>query len=266
MHSNDPIREAPIIDIVDLSFAYNGQRVLDQVNLTVEAGDFIAMIGPNGGGKTTLLKLMLGLLKPGQGEIRIMGRQPSRVSHQIGYVPQDVNINRRFPITALDVVLMGKLAPGRRWAKNGEQNRRDAMKALERIDMAGFADRRIGELSGGQRQRVFIARALVTHPRLLLLDEPTASIDSRGQIEFYQLLKRLNDEISIVVVSHDLLVISTYVKSVACVNRRLHYHQQAEITGDMFEAMYPCTVEEVCPVELVTHGRLPHRVLKQHEE
>jgi zinc transport system ATP-binding protein len=132
--------------------------------------------------------------------------------------------------------------------------------------MAAFADRRIGELSGGQRQRVFIARALVTHPRLLLLDEPTASIDSRGQTEFYQLLKRLNDEVSIVVVSHDLLVISTYVKSVACVNRRLHYHQQAEITGDMLETMYPCTVEEVCPVELVTHGHLPHRVLQHHEE
>jgi zinc transport system ATP-binding protein len=266
MPSNDSNPMDPIIEITDLSFAYNGQLVLDNVNLTIGEGDFIAMIGPNGGGKTTLLKLMLGLLKPKRGEIRVMGRRPARVSHQIGYVPQDVNINRRFPITALDVVLMGKLAPGRRWSKNGEQDRHDALEALARIDMADFADRRIGELSGGQRQRVFIARALVTHPRLLLLDEPTASIDSRGQTEFYQLLKRLNDEVSIVVVSHDLLVISTYVKSVACVNRRLHYHQQAEITGDMLETMYPCTVEEVCPVELVTHGHLPHRVLQHHEE
>lgn len=266
MHSIDHDGGDPIVQITDLDFAYNGQRVLEDVNLTVREGDFIAMIGPNGGGKTTLLKLMLGLLKPGQGEIRVMGRRPSRVSHQIGYVPQDVNINRRFPITAMDVVLMGKLAPGRRWSKNNAQDRRDAMEALDRINMTDFADRRIGELSGGQRQRVFIARALVTGPRLLLLDEPTASIDSRGQTDFYQLLKRLNDEVSIVVVSHDLLVVSTYVKSVACVNRRLHYHQQAEITGDMLEAMYPCTVEDVCPVELVTHGRLPHRVLKHHEE
>ena len=153
-----------------------------------------------------------------------------------------------------------------RWSKNNAQDRRDALESLDRIDMADFARRRIGELSGGQRQRVFIARALVTHPRLLLLDEPTASIDSRGQTEFYQLLKRLNQDVTIVVVSHDLLVISTYVKSVACVNRRLHYHQQAEITGDMLETMYPCTVEEVCPVELVTHGHLPHRVLQHHEE
>lgn len=266
MHSIDHDGGDSIVQITDLDFAYNGQRVLEDVNLTVREGDFIAMIGPNGGGKTTLLKLMLGLLKPGQGEIRVMGRRPSRVSHQIGYVPQDVNINRRFPITAMDVVLMGKLAPGRRWSKNNAQDRRDAMEALDRINMTDFADRRIGELSGGQRQRVFIARALVTGPRLLLLDEPTASIDSRGQTDFYQLLKRLNDEVSIVVVSHDLLVVSTYVKSVACVNRRLHYHQQAEITGDMLEAMYPCTVEDVCPVELVTHGRLPHRVLKHHEE
>jgi zinc transport system ATP-binding protein len=209
---------------------------------------------------------MLGLLKPERGRIRVMGKPAPRVSHHIGYVPQDVHINRSFPITALDVVLMGKLAPGKRWSTNAQQDRRDALEALGRIDMADLADRRIGELSGGQRQRVFIARALVTRPRLLLLDEPTASIDSRGQTDFFRLLKRLNRDITIIVVSHDLLVISTYVKSVACVNRRLHYHRQAEITGDMLETMYPCTVEEVCPVELVTHGHLPHRVLQHHEE
>jgi zinc transport system ATP-binding protein len=266
MPSTDPSRSDPIIRITDLDFAFNGQRILEDVNLEVWEGDFIAMIGPNGGGKTTLLRLVLGLLKPERGIIRVMGKPATRVSHHIGYVPQDVHINRRFPITALDVVLMGKLAPGKRWSKNSNQDRRDALAALARIDMAGYAHRRIGELSGGQRQRVFIARALVTRPRLLLLDEPTASIDSKGQTEFFRLLRRLNEEVTIIVVSHDLLVISTYVKSVACVNRRLHYHRQAEITGDMLETMYPCTVEEVCPVELVTHGHLPHRVLQHHEE
>ena len=266
MPFDDAPNGSPIIEINDLSFAYNGQRILEDVNLNVREGDFIAMIGPNGGGKTTLLKLILGLLKPNRGSVRVMGAAPSRVSHQIGYVPQDVNVNRRFPITALDVVLMGKLAPGHRWSKNSARDRSDALDALDRIEMAGHADRRIGELSGGQRQRVFIARALVTRPRLLLLDEPTASIDSRGQTEFYQLLERLNRDVSIVVVSHDLLVVSTYVKSVACVNRRLHYLQQPEITGEMLEAMYPCAEGERCPVELVTHGRIPHRVLRQHEE
>ena len=266
MHLNDIDMRDPIIRIEGLDFAYNGQTVLKEVNLEVLEGDFIAMIGPNGGGKTTLLRLMLGLLKPERGRIRIMGKPATRVSHHIGYVPQNVHTNRRFPITALDVVLMGKLAPGKRWTKNAEQDRRDALEALDRIDMADYANRRIGELSGGQHQRVFIARALVTRPRLLLLDEPTASIDSKGQTDFYQLLKRLNREVTILVVSHDLLVISTYVKSVACVNCRLHYHQHAEITGDMLETMYPCTVEEACPVELVAHGHLPHRVLQHHKE
>ncbi len=266
MLSNDTDHSSPIIRITDLDFSYNSQNVLQDVNFDVQEGDFIAMIGPNGGGKTTLLKLMLGLLKPDRGQIRVMGKPATSVSHHIGYVPQDVHINRSFPITALDVVLMGKLAPGKRWSKNTAQDRRDALETLDRIDMAGHAQRRIGELSGGQRQRVFIARALVTRPRLLLLDEPTASIDSKGQTEFFSLLKRLNEDVTILVVSHDLLVISIYVKSVACVNRRLHFHQQAEITGDMLETMYPCTVEEVCPVELVTHGHLPHRVLGHHEE
>ncbi len=220
MPSNNHPNSDPIIQISDLDFAYNGQRVLQNVNLEVWEGDFIAMIGPNGGGKTTLLRLMLGLLKPERGRIRVMGKPAPRVSHHIGYVPQDVHINRSFPITALDVVLMGKLAPGKRWSTNAQQDRRDALEALGRIDMADLADRRIGELSGGQRQRVFIARALVTRPRLLLLDEPTASIDSKGQTDFFRLLKRLNRDITIIVVSHDLLVISTYVKSVACVNGR----------------------------------------------
>jgi zinc transport system ATP-binding protein len=254
-----------IIDIENVSFAYNGQTVLQDVNLTIAPEDFVAIIGPNGGGKTTLLKLLLGLLKPDTGRIRVLGNSPGEASHHIGYVRQDVHINKSFPITALDVVLMGKLDPRRRWTRHTARDRSDALQALERMEMAPYAKRRIGELSGGQRQRVFIARALVTQPRLLLLDEPTASIDTKGQAEFFHMLKGLNRDVTIMVVSHDLLVISTYVKSVACVNKRLHYHHQAEITGEMMESMYPCTVEDVCPVELVAHG-LPHRVLKQHED
>ena len=252
-----------IVEMKDVWFAYNGQTVLQNVNLNIRQEDFIAMIGPNGGGKTTLLKLMLGLLEPAKGSIRVMGKSTGKASHHIGYVPQDVHINRNFPITAIDVVLMGKLEPKKRLTRGSRQGRRDALQALERMEMAAHADSKVGELSGGQRQRVFIARALVTQPQLLLLDEPTASIDTKGQADFFRLLKTLNKDVAILVVSHDLMAISTYVKSVACVNKRLHFHHQAEITAEMLEAMYPCTEEDVCPVELVAHG-LPHRVLKNH--
>ncbi len=252
-----------IVEIRDVTFAYNGEMVLQDVSLDIRQGDFIAMIGPNGGGKTTLLKLMLGLLKPDKGGIRVMGQPASQAAPNIGYVRQDVHIHHNFPITAMDVVMMGKLARRKRWPRKSAENRRQAMSALERLEMAAHADKKIGELSGGQRQRVFIARALVTDPKLLLLDEPTASIDTKGQAEFFAMLKDLNKDVTILVVSHDLFAVSRYVKSVACVNRQLHYHNQAEITGEMLETMYPCTDEEVCPVELLAHG-LPHRVLKDH--
>ncbi len=255
----------PLVAVNNVAFAYNRQPVLQDVNLAIRQGDFIAMIGPNGGGKTTLLKLILGLLKPEKGTIRVMGKPALAAAPGIGYVPQNVHINSGFPITALDVVLMGKLDPKRRWTRTSVADRHEALEALERLQMAAHAEKRISELSGGQRQRVFIARALVTQPTLLLLDEPTASIDTKGQAEFFKLLEALNQDITILVVSHDLLVISRYVKSVACVNKRLHYHDHAEITGEMLETMYTCTVEEVCPVELVAHG-LPHRVLKEHND
>jgi zinc transport system ATP-binding protein len=252
-----------IVEIKDLDFAYGGEAVLEDVNLNVRQKDFMAVIGPNGGGKTTLLKLMLGLLAPAKGTVRVDGKPPQEASPCIGYVPQDVHANHSFPITAIDVVTMGKLAPEKRLFRRSAANRREAMAALERMEMEAHADKKIGMLSGGQRQRVFIARALVAQPKLLLLDEPTASIDTKGQADFYRLLRELNQEMTVLVVSHDLLVISRYVKSVACVNKKLHYHDQAEITGEMLETMYPCTVEEVCPVELVAHG-LPHRVLMDH--
>jgi zinc transport system ATP-binding protein len=254
-----------LIDIQDLNFSYNRQPVLIDVDLSVQAGDFVAMIGPNGGGKTTLLKLMLGLLKPDAGRVRIFGESPREAAHRIGYVPQDVHINKDFPVSALDVVLMGKLKPGRGWSRHSETDRREAMRALGLVEMEKFHLQRIGELSGGQKQRVFVARALVTDPQILFLDEPTASIDAKGQNEFYQLLNELNQKITIIIVSHDLMVVSGYIKSVVCVNRHLHYHGHPEVTAEMIEMMYDCTVRETCPVELIAHG-LPHRVLHTHED
>ena len=253
-----------VIQIRDLNFAFNSQSVLQDIDLDVKAGDFIAMIGPNGGGKTTLLKLMLGLFIPDSGSIRVFAEKPQAVSYRIGYVPQDVHINKDFPISALDVVLMGKLKPGRGWSRHSQDDRMAARRALDKVGMGEYRARRIGELSGGQKQRVFVARALTTEPELLFLDEPTASIDTKGQREFYELLNELNKKITIIVVSHDLMVVSEYVKSVACVNQRLHYHGHAELTGEMIELMYQCTAEEVCPVELIAHGA-PHRVLHDHD-
>ena len=255
-----------IIEIRDLTFAYQEEAVLKDVNLAIGPKDFVAVIGPNGGGKTTLVKLILGLLKPQKGSILVEGKSPAEASPCIGYVPQDVHMNRNFPITVIDVVLMGKLDPKRGpLSRRSASSKADAMAALERMGIADHAEKKIGTLSGGQRQRMLIARALVTQPKLLLLDEPTASIDTRGRADLYLLLKELNEEITVLVVSHDLLVISRYVKSVACVNKNLHYHDHAEITGEMLGAMYSCTVEETCPVELVGHG-LPHRVIAEHTE
>ncbi len=253
-----------IIETQNLNFSYEQQPVIRDVNLRIKSGDFMAMIGPNGGGKTTLIKLMLGLLNADSGSIRIFGKTPQDVSHRIGYVPQDVHVNQNFPISTSDVVLMGKLKPGKGWFRHSKEDRRAALLALEQVGMQKYRDQRIGKLSGGQKQRVLIARALVTDPDILFLDEPTASIDTKGQNEFYTLLKELNHKVTIIVVSHDLMVISRYVKSVACVNQRLHYHGHAELTGEMIEMMYSCKIEETCPIELIAHG-LPHRVLHEHD-
>ncbi len=249
----EPLLEKVLVDIRDVDFFYNGQPALTGINLTIREKDFTAIIGPNGGGKSTLLKLILGLLTPDRGSIRVMGKPPKENGAAVGYVPQNVHTNKNFPITALDVVRMG-VAKSHAKSMGKSQLRDAAMAALTRLQMAEHAFKRIGQLSGGQRQRVFIARSLMTQTRLLLLDEPTASIDTKGQADFYKLLEDLNKDVAIVVVSHDLFVVSNYVKSVACVNKRLHYHPHEEITGEMMEAMYDCSVEDVCRVQVLAHG------------
>lgn len=246
---------APIVEIHGLSFQYSGQEVLRDINLTIQRGDFVSVIGPNGGGKTTLVKLILGLITPTCGTVRIGGKPPGAHSTVVGYVPQYINHNLNFPASVMDVVLMGRYNPGRRlFFGNKRKDRREALEALERLGMADHSRKKITALSGGQRQRVLIARALVTNPELLVLDEPTASLDTKGQTDFFDLLKELNRDLTILVVSHDLLVVSSYAKSIACVNKRLHYHQTVGTTGELMEAFYSCSVEEVCPVEHVIRG------------
>jgi zinc transport system ATP-binding protein len=246
-----------IIQVSNLSFSYNGNLVIDNVSFSVRELEFLALIGPNGGGKTTLLKLLLGLLKPISGDIRIFNQRPAKSSHRIGYVPQDVGVNKSFPITVIDVVLMGRLR-SHRGARISEADRNAALNALDKLEMLKFQHRRIDDLSGGQKERVFIARALATDPDILFLDEPIANLDNTGRGELYALLKEINKTKTIIVVSHDMMVLSSYVTAVACVNNSVHYHDKAEITEGMLEMGYHC------PVELIAHG-IPHRILKTHE-
>ncbi|WP_082792122.1 metal ABC transporter ATP-binding protein [Sulfurovum riftiae] len=213
-----------VIEIRDLTFAYDKDIVLENVNLTVEEKDFLAIIGPNGGGKSTLLKLILGVNKIQQGTIRVLGEAPHKNLSAIGYVPQNTNINTDFPIKVIEVVLMGHVGEKKPLFGYGKDEIACAMGALTQVGMQDYAQSKIGSLSGGQRQRVMIARALCAHPQILILDEPTSSIDIKGQKEIYELLKMLNENITIIVVSHDISVILEYANKAAHVNRQLSFH------------------------------------------
>ncbi len=242
----------PIVQIKGLYFDYNGQEVLRDINFTVNHGDFVSIIGPNGGGKTTLVKLILGLLMPSKGSVKIQGAPPGENGTVIGYVPQYLNHNLNFPASAMDVVLMGRYDPSRRMVFGSrKKDYSAALECLAKLGMADYAEQKITDLSGGQRQRVLIARALVADPELLVLDEPTASLDPQSQTGFFSLLQKLNDELTILVVSHDLLIVSSYAKSIACVNKRLHYHPVVGTTRELMDAYYACAVEEVCSVDTV---------------
>jgi zinc transport system ATP-binding protein len=249
----------PVIELTGVWFSYNGRPVLRDVNITVHQGDFMAVIGPNGGGKTTLVKLILGLLPPHQGEVKVFGVPPEQAVLRMGYVPQDSGFNPGIPVSVEQVVMMGRMRGGRGFRVSTSTDRSETQTALERVRMWEYRGRGMAELSGGQRQRVYMARALVSHPDLLLLDEPTAGVDTEGRAEFYELLRELNQSVTIVLVSHDLMVVSSHVKSVACVNQELHFHDRPEITKDMLQKAYHC------PVELIAHG-LPHRVLDTHSD
>lgn len=247
-----------IVSIKNVSFHYGDLLVLDDVNLTIRQGDFLGIIGPNGGGKTTLLKIMLGLLKPDRGEVTVFGKPCDRSRQMIGYVPQHIEFDREFPVNVRDVVLMGRLrhCPPLRYYNAVDHSEAD--KAIATVGLDGFQRRPIGELSQGQKQRVFIARALASEPKLLLMDEPTASVDPGVQKEFYSLLGELNKRVPVVLVSHDIGVIASCVNKIACLNVTLHYHDTGEISPEDLNKTYGS-----CSVEMIAHG-VPHRVLKKH--
>lgn len=223
----------PVIEFDDVCFAYEREEVLHNVTLQILNRDMVALVGPNGGGKTTLLRLALGFLKPKFGAVRVFGAAPDAVRRRIGYVPQHVLFDPQFPVNALDVVKMGRV--DRRRA--GPYRRSDgeaALQALEKVDMAELRRRPFAELSGGERQRVLIAQALVSGPDLLLMDEPTANVDYVVEHRLYDLLRALNERLTVVIVSHNLNVITGHVTRVVCVNRTAEIHAASEVTATVF--------------------------------
>jgi len=226
------------IELRGVSLARRGLPVLEEVDLVLEEGGYLAILGPNGSGKTTLLRVILGLLKPDRGTVRVLGAPPERRRGDVGYVPQHALFDLDFPIRVLDVVLIGRLRARGPFRRFGPRDREAALAALRRVEMAELADRPIGSLSGGQLQRVLIARALALEPRLLLLDEPTASLDERIGSSVWDLMAELARDRTVVVVSHDTGAVAESVPSVACLNRRLFMHSSRKLTPELLHAAY----------------------------
>jgi len=242
----------PAIEVHNLTFSYGSAPVLEDVSLRVDPGEFLGIVGPNAGGKSTLLRLILGLLSPQSGQIQVLGRPPGTASRQIGYVPQYPSFPRDFPITVEQAVLLARIGDGQGrplagfWpGRYSRADREITDRALAEVEALDLARRRIGSLSGGQLQRVLLARALAGEPRILILDEPTANIDQRLEGDIFDLLRRLNARLTILVVSHDIGFISSYVTRVACVNRTLACHHTDAIDGQIIQDLYGETVRMV---------------------
>ncbi|MCC6933958.1 MAG: ABC transporter ATP-binding protein [Deltaproteobacteria bacterium] len=248
-----------IVSLKGVTLKKFGSIILEDINLEIFPHDYVGIIGPNGGGKTTLLRLFLGLDTPTRGDIALFSQNPKISRGKVGYVPQLRNLEVNFPVTVIEVVMMGHLARGGKFGYFKKQDRKFAEKCLAQVGMVEFWRRQVQGLSGGEMQRVFIARALMAEPSLLLLDEPTANVDSPFGETFYQLLSELNKNMAIILVSHDIGVLASQVKTIACLNKKLHYHNSPEISVEAMEQIYGC------PVDLIAHGHT-HRVLNHHHE
>lgn len=252
------MEDQKIVTLRNVYAGYDDETILEDVNFDMYKGDFVGLIGPNGGGKTTLIRVMLGLIKPSQGEVTIMNRSPQEGRKHIGYIPQLIADDFDFPINVWEVVLMGRLGYGSLMKRFNAQDESIVEEKLRWLGLLDVRKRGFKELSGGQRQRVHIARALATEPVILLLDEPTSNVDAEASQNLYELLKELNQHVTILLISHDLTAVSRYVKTIGCINRRLVYHREKQLTMDMLAQGYGC------PVDLIAHG-MPHRVLDAHK-
>ena len=244
----------PLIIIENLTVGYNRKPVLTNVSLQVFDNDFIGVIGPNGGGKTTLLKAILGLIQPLEGRISFRN-DIDNTKKPLGYLPQVKNIDHRFPITVFDVVKSGLTMSNSKESKTEKNNRVNDL--LSETGIFDIRNKAIGELSGGQMQRVFLCRALVSNPKILILDEPDTFVDNSFEGELYRKLEKLNKNMAVILVSHDVGTIARYVKTIACVNGGLHYHTDNNITQEQLD-------EYNCPIQLISHANVPLRILKNH--
>ena len=245
-----------LLKIESVSAGYEDKVVLQDVTMPVEENDFIGIIGPNGGGKTTFLKVILGLIKPFSG--RVNYTPGSLKLNQIGYMPQVAQGDTLFPVTVEDVVLSGLMHSMGPMGRMGRNEKKRAMEVMDELGLSPISRQPLNELSGGQLQRVYLARAVSGSPRLLLLDEPATFVYPSFEADFYDKLKQLNERMTIMMVSHDVGTISTWVKSFACVNRSIFYHPHSKITEEDLK-LYGC------PIQLVTHGDVPHIVLHKHD-
>jgi zinc transport system ATP-binding protein len=247
---------ARLFEMHSLSASYGTEKVLKDVNLYVNENDFIGVIGPNGGGKTTLLKIILGLLKPSEGTI--IFNNDILNGNRIGYLPQISTGDINYPVTVTDIVLSGLMIRKGLITRMNSNDKDKAALVINELGLSDLAGSTINELSGGQMQRVFLGRAIIGDPKLLLLDEPGNFVDTTFENDFYEKLRGLNSRMAILMVSHDVGTISSHIKSFACVNRTLHYHPSHEITNEDLLAYG-------CPIQLITHGEVPHTVLKIHK-
>lgn len=245
--------QTPLVEIQNLSVGYESQQVLENVSLTIHVNDFIGVIGPNGGGKTTLIKTILGLNKSWSGNVKLNIDQS-----KIGYLPQFNPFDKKFPITVSDVILSGLSGKKGLFTR---YNTFDKAKAEELMKQAGvfkLRNKAIGQLSGGQMQRTLLCRALINEPELLILDEPSTFVDNEFEKELFDWLCKLNENMAILMVSHDIGTISSHIKTIACINYHLHYHESNKITAEQL-AHYNC------PIQIITHGEVPHQVLAKHK-
>lgn len=266
----------PLIEIKNLSAGYESRTVLRDVNLTVYDRDFLGIIGPNGGGKTTLIKCILGLLKPTVGEILYSDKRlvmsdkqegtaqrssltTNRSSLKMGYLPQYNSIDRKFPITVEEVILSGLSSQKSLISRFTGAHREKARQVIARMGLEGLEERAIGALSGGQLQRALLGRAIISDPELVVLDEPSTYIDKRFEARLYELLAEINHDCAIILVSHDIGTVLQQVKSIACVNETLDYHPDTGVSEEWLERNFNC------PIELLGHGALPHRILAEHK-